>query len=183
MELSLLVESAMASALVAHLAWSCWRPSKRIGRLSRWLMAAHTAAWIAFLVVSPPVPEKVFAEIDARRRAPTGSMGGIELWFDVPTIVAGRYSGTFGPMNEADRAMILFAGPALDYAKQLHFHLVPFPHTLTEPSRGESYAIAALAFVLSLAFWNALGAIVQFWRARRRARASALDPPAPMPAP
>lgn len=180
MDLSLVVESAIAIALVAHFAWSCRRPSKRIGRLSRWLLAAQAAAWIAFLIVSPPVPDKVFADIDERRRAPRD--GTIEIVHDTPTIVAGRYSGTFGPMNAADRAMIMFT-PALGYALVLHFHLVPHRYKLTEPARGESYAIAALSFVLSLAFWNALGTGVQAWRARRRPRRRALDRPASVPAP
>jgi hypothetical protein len=176
---SLVVESAIAFALVARLAWSCWQPSRRIGRLSRWLMAAHAAAWIAFLVVSPPVPDEVLAAIDASRRAPFD--GSVDLVHDAPTIVAGRYSGTFGAMNGADRVMILFTGPALGYARWLHLYLVP--HKLTEPSRGESHAIAAVAFVLSMAFWNAFGSGVQAWRARRRARSNALDPPAAIPAP
>lgn len=179
MNLSPAVESAVAIALVAHLAWSCWRPSTRIGRLSRWLMAAQAVAWIAFLAVSPPVPDKVFADIDARR--PAHRDGAFVIVHDAPTIVAGRYSGTFGPMNAADRAMIMFT-PALGYALVLHFHLVPHRSKLTEPAREESYAIAALAFVVSLAFWNALGTGVQAWRARRRARARALDPLASLPA-
>jgi hypothetical protein len=179
MYLSLVVESAIAVALVGHLAWSCWRPSTRIGRVARWLMAAQTAAWIAFLIVTPPVPDEVFAEIDARRRSPSGH---IEIVHDAPTIVAGRYSGTFGSVNEADRAMGLMT-PALGYALVLQVHLVPPRHAATEPTRGESWAVAAVAFVLSMAFWNALGATVQFWRARRRALARTLDPPASIPAP
>ena len=142
-------------------------------------MAANAAAWIAFML-TPPVPADVFAAIDAERRAPVEGMGP-DLFFHRPTHLAGRYIGIGGPINEADRVLDLFAGPAIDFARYAHFHLVPLGRRLTEPTRGESYAIAAVAFVLSMAFWNAFGATVQFWRARRRRRAKVLDPSASIP--
>ena len=81
---------------------------------------------------------------------------------DAPIVVAGRWSGTFFPVNFADRLLSLFAGPAIGSA----YRLVQ-PTQYDNVNKGESFAIAGLGFLFSTAFWTAVGGSVS---AVRRAR-------------
>jgi hypothetical protein len=62
--------------------------------------------------------------------------------------------------------------------------VVPPRYVGTPPTRGVSYVIAVVAFVLSMAFWSSVGAAAaSLWRLRRRSVAAqgALHPAAAGP--
>ena len=84
---------------------------------------------------------------------------------DGPIVVAGRHQGTFGGANFADRLLGLCAGPATEFATLL---VIPALYLGTEVTRGESFVVAAIGFVLSTSFWTAVGGTISAWRAYRR---------------
>jgi hypothetical protein len=124
------------------------------------LVVANVLVWISFLVFNPQRPESEFAEITARR-AGQGSQDGLDIIDDAPIIVAGRWSGTFGAVNAADYALHLSAGPAVTFAEWI---VVPPLSIGSDATKGESYVIAGVAFVLSTSFWTAFGGSISALR-------------------
>ena len=82
-------------------------------------------------------------------------------------MVAGRAVGTFGPVNAADRLVIVLAFPAIGHASQV---VGLATGTVGEHTVAESYVVAAIAVVLSCAWWLAVGNGVSAFRRRRRRR-------------
>jgi hypothetical protein len=60
-------------------------------------------------------------------------------------------------MNFADGLLTLFAAPAITFAHRL---VVPPRYLFLDATKGESFAIAGLGFLLSTAFWMAVGGTV-----------------------
>jgi hypothetical protein len=122
-------------------------------------------AWAIFLLFMPRLTEADDRAILAHR-ASVDAGGPIDIFTDVPTALAGRWFGGFTPLNW-DALLDLTAAPAV-FVTQLE--VVPIKYVATSPTRGESYAIAAIAFVLSTAFWANVGAAVSWTRSRMRRR-------------
>ena len=119
---------------------------------------SHVAAWTAVLASSFVVPPEEFARVEAIRRAEpverrewelnagsdgatTGGLDFIEMATDGGAVAAGRYVG--GHWSFTQTALGLW--PELAQA-----WIAPGPEG---PTYAESWSIAALAFILSLAFW------------------------------
>jgi hypothetical protein len=153
---------AVGGALLGHLCWVAQKPSERVTQAMQLCVIANVLVWVAFLVFNPPLTESEVADINARR----GDQDGLDIIDDAPIVVAGRWSGTWGAVNTADYALHAAAGPAVTFAELL---VVPPLYIGSNATRGESYVIAGVGFVLSTSFWLAVGgAISAFRRAYHR---------------
>jgi hypothetical protein len=161
---------AIGGALLGNLCWLALKLPERLTRATLLCVVANVLVWISFLAFAPPLTVSEFAEISAHR-AGQDSRNGFDIVHDVPIVVAGRWSGTWGAVNAADYALHVFAGPAVIFAELL---VVPPSFSGNYATKGESYAIAAMAFVLSISFWMAVGdgtsALTRAYRRRRSAR-------------
>jgi hypothetical protein len=159
------VEAAIAGGLVGNLLWIVGSPRQRLSRAAAIVVAANAIAWFGFLAVHPPLTQAQFAEIDAER-ARRDQDSGLDLVTHEPIIVAARMHYTYPPDGIADRLLALAAEPAISWAA---LHVVPYQYGTANATEHESFTIAALAFVLSTAFWavfpSAIGAVVRGWRA------------------
>jgi hypothetical protein len=157
---------AIGGALLGNLCWVALKLPKRVTRATFLCVVANVLVWISFLIFTPPLTASEFAEISAHRAAQD-----FDIVHDVPIVVAGRWSGTWGAVNAADYALHLIAGPAVAFAELL---VVPPSYSGNYATKGESYAIAGMAFVLSTSFWMAVGggfsALRRAYRRRRSAR-------------
>ena len=124
-------------------------------------MTVNWIAWTMFLLFMPQLTEADYRAIDSHRASVDGGEP-IEIFTDVPTVLAGRWFGGFTPLNW-DELLDLTAAPAV-FMTQLE--VVPLKYAVTSPTRGESYAIAAIAFVLSTAFWANVGGAISWARNR-----------------
>lgn len=118
---------------------------------------SHLAAWATVLASSPIVPAEEFARVDAIRRgepverrewelagteqADAGGLDFIELATDGGAVAAGRSVGGHWSFTQLSVGI----WPAVAQA-----WIAPAPEG---PTYAESWAVAALAILLSLAFW------------------------------
>jgi len=86
---------------------------------------------------------------------------------DAPIPVAGRAVGTFGSVNAADRLVGLLAFPAIQFASLV---VGLATRSIGDPTLSQSHVVAAIAGVLSGAWWLAAGNAVSTFRRRRRER-------------
>ena len=128
-------------------------------------MAVNWIAWVIFLIFMPGPTEADYREI-LSDRASVDAGGSLQIVTDVPTVLAGRWFGGFTPLSW-DALLDLTASPAIFISE---LEVVPLTYITTSPTRGESYAIAAIAFVLSTAFWANVGAAISWTRRRIRRR-------------
>jgi hypothetical protein len=166
---------AVGGALLGNLCWVALKASERVTGATFVCVVANVLVWIAFLVFNPPLTASEFAEISAHR-AGQDSRSGYDIVTDVPIVVAGRWSGTWGALNAADYALHVFAGPAVLFAELL---VVPPFYSGDYATKGESYVIAGVCFVLSTSFWAAFGGGISAFRReyrRRQAARSRMDP-------
>jgi hypothetical protein len=136
---------------------------------------ANVLVWTSFLVFNPPLTDSEFAEITAGR-ARQDSPSGLDIVDHAPIVVAERWSGTFGAVNDADRALSFFAGPAVMFTNLL---VVPPRYIGSYATKSESWVTAGVGFVLSTAFWAALGGGISALRraySRRQAARERTDP-------
>jgi hypothetical protein len=166
----LVIGQLVAGLLLGVLIWILLAPRSRIGRASVVLVTINCLAWLLYLHFTPRVPASEFDEIARNRRHQQTSLdGGIEIIHDGPSVLAGRESG-FWAVNHAHRFLILMSGPAIAFAEG---HIVPGVLS-TQPTRAESYWIAAIGFVLSSAWWTTVGTaaswIHQVWKRRNQKR-------------
>jgi hypothetical protein len=147
------VAGGIAGALLSHVGRLA---SKRrlVSRAGRLAVLANAIVWTAFLIVTPSLDPSEFARIDADRE----TKSGFDFIHDAPTVVAARWHGTYGAVNAADMLLSFAAAPAIAFAQLL---VVPPPQVGAAATRGESFVIALLAFVLSTAFWFVAGAWVE----------------------
>jgi len=168
----LVLFGAIGGALLGNLCWVAMKPFERVTRATLLCVLAHVLVWISFLVFNPPLKESEFVDINARRTGQDAQVG-LDVVDDAPIVVAGRLSGTFGAVNTADYALHLAAGPAVTFVEWL---VVPPRYRFSgiPASKGESYVIAGVGFVLSTSFWTAFGggvsALRRAYRRRRAAR-------------
>jgi uncharacterized membrane protein YfcA len=101
---------AIGGALLGNLCWVAVKLSERVTRATLVCVIANVLVWIAFLVFNPPLPESEFAEITARRAGQSRDGLDLDLIDHAPIVIAGRWSGTFGAVNNADLALSFFAG-------------------------------------------------------------------------
>ena len=141
--------AVVAGGLVGNLAWLLFAPQQRITRLAAVAAGLSFAVWVGFLVWGEP-------------HVPMPSDIMVHHW---PLPVAGRANGQFGSVNEADRVLNLAAGPAIGWV-----HAVWPPYRGSYDDVGRSYVVAALACLLSTAFWLATGNALAARLARRRAK-------------
>jgi hypothetical protein len=97
----LVLLGAIGGALLGNLYWVAMKPSERVTRAIVLCVLAHVLVWISFLIFNPPLTEAEFADIDASRKA-LSTDNGFDLLTDQPFVVAGRWSGTYGAVNDAD---------------------------------------------------------------------------------
>jgi len=164
-----IVVGATAGALWGHLVWVLAKPRHRVSRAAAACTLANMVAWLSFLVFTPPLPSAEFGRIAAERVQRDAGAGGLDIIHDKPTIVAGRWHGTFGAVNFADWLLTLFAAEAIGFAQVL---MIPSRYPGIDATRGESFAVAGVSFVLSTAFWVAFGGAVTALRRKYGARAA-----------
>ena len=146
---------AIGGALIGNVCWVAMNLPERVTRAALLCAAANVLVWISFLIFAPPLTGSEFAEISSRRAGQDSQNGfDLDIVHDVPIVVAGRWSGTWGAVNTADYALHVFAGPAVIFAELV---VVPPSFSGNYATKGESYAIAGVAFVLSTSFWMAVG--------------------------
>jgi hypothetical protein len=163
-------ESAIAGALLAHVAWVVVEIKTRLRRSSVIAVAANALVWMLFLAVTPPLtPTEFDAILVERNRRDSGS--GLELMTHEPIIVAGRMLGTYGAEGPAERLLQIVASPAIVWTA---FLAVPSSYGPARATRAESYVIAAGGLILSSAFWAAfapaVSSLIHHWRSRIRLR-------------
>lgn len=165
---TLALAGAIGGALLGNLCWVASKISERVTRATLLCVIANVLVWMAFLLFNPPLSESEFAEITARRAGQ--SQDGFDLIDHAPIVVAGRWSGTYGAVNNADRALSFVADPAVMFTNSL---VVPPRYIGSEATRGESWVTAGVGFVLSTSFWTAFGGGVSALRRAYRRRRSA----------
>jgi hypothetical protein len=166
---------AIGGALQGNLCWVAMKPSERVTRAALLCILANVLVWTLFLLFNPPLPESEFAEITARR-AGQDSRNSLDIVDDAPIVVAGRWNGTFGAVNNADYALGFFAGPAVTFANLL---VVPPRYIGSYATKSESWVTAGVGFVLSTSFWTAFGGVISALRRaylRRQAARQRTDP-------
>jgi len=161
------IEGATAGALFGHFLWVIAKPRERASRSATSCTLANTLVWLSFLTFSPPLDTAEFTRIERERVQRDADLGGFDLTTDQPIVVAGRWHGTFGAMNFADWLLTLFAAPAIGFAELL---IMPSRYFGIDATKRESFAIAGLGFVLSTAFWVAIGDVATALRRRYLAR-------------
>lgn len=167
-DLHLLLEGAIAGALIAHLAWVLTDVRGRLRRSAEIAVAANVLVWILFLIVTPSLTASDFEAIQSERNRRDAD-SGMDLITHEPVIVAGRMLGTYGADGLSERLLQIFASPAIQWTALLTVHWRYGPARAT---RRESFIVAAGGFVLSSAFWAAfapaVSTLARFLRQRRR---------------
>ena len=152
---------AISGVVLGHLGWVAANPLRRLSRAAAFCALANVAVWVAFIALTPPVEDSEFQRIAAERRQLDAGSGPITFVTDVPTILAGRWHGTFGAVNFPDRLLSLFNLGAAGFVELL---VVSPRYMGAGPTRGESFAIAGVAFILTTAFWIAFGGAISALR-------------------
>ena len=171
----LVLFGAIGGALLGNLCWVTLKPSERVTRATLFFVIANVLVWVAFLVFNPPLTDSEFAEITAGR-AQQDSQNGFDIVDHAPIVVAERWSGTFGAVNDADRALSFFAGPAVMFTNLL---VVPPRYIGSYATKSESWVTAGVGLVLSTSFWMAVGGGMSALRRayqRRQAARQKTDP-------
>jgi len=156
LSLALVWPGAVGGALVAHALWALY--TGQVSRATRVLVVLNCVAWAGYLVFTPQLTEVELANLQRLRDELNTSLG-INFIEDGPSVLAGRPSG-YWPVNFSHWVLSLFAGPSLEYSEYL----------VAERKNGgpayvsESYAIAALSFIYSSAFWAAVAPSLGFMR-------------------
>lgn len=140
---------AIAGAVLGHLGWVAVNPRQRISRAAAVCALVNLAVWAAFVAFTPPVEDSEFAQVAAQREPLHADSGQLEIIHDAPTIVAGRWHGTFGAVNFPDRLLSLVDPGAIPFAQLL---VIPPRHLASGATRAESFVVGGLAFLLSTAF-------------------------------
>jgi hypothetical protein len=107
-----MIAGALAGALTGHFLWVLVDPRRRLSRAATVLILLNTIIWISYLIVTPPLAMSEFEQIEAERTLRDAGTGGLDFVTHAPTVVAGRWHGTFGAVNVADSWLTLFAFPA-----------------------------------------------------------------------
>ena len=166
---SLWIAGAVAGAIIGHSLWVVLQPRRRASRAAAICVLANVLVWSSFLTFSTPLDDGEFGRIDRERVQRDANQGGLDLVTDQPIVVAARWHGTFGAMNFADWLLSLFAGPAIGFAELL---IVPSRYIGIGATKRESLVIAGIGFVLSTAFWVAVGDLVTALRRLYRRHAA-----------
>jgi hypothetical protein len=166
----LMLGGAITGVLLGNLAWVLLLPRVRLRRSAVIAVAANIAVWILFLATTPSLTASEFGAIQAERNRRDAD-SGMDLITHEPVIVAGRMLSAYGAFGVSERLLQIFAAPAIEWSALL---TVPWKYGPARATRGESYLVAAGAFLLSTAFWAAVapaaGSVVRAWRRHRRQR-------------
>jgi hypothetical protein len=137
---------------------------------TRAVWIAMTVNWIAsgLFLIMPTITEADSREI-LSHRATVDAGGPLDVVTDVPTLLAGRPFGGFTTPSW-DGLLRVTGDPAIFLTE---LEVVPIKYVGTSPTLGESYAIAAVAFLLSTAFWASVGGGISWARNRMRGRGKA----------
>jgi hypothetical protein len=122
-----------------------------VSRAASALLATTGAAWAAFLLFAPPLTAQEWNDV-VQRRALRDTSTGIDLISHEPVIVAGRWHS--GYPGVSDKMLAIMADPAILVATQ---YIVPSRYAGEPAMERESYLIAAIAGLLSSAWWLAFG--------------------------
>ena len=161
----LMLEGAIAGALVANLVWVLRDPRARVRRSVAIAVAANIAVWLLFLTATPPLTVSQFGAIQAERNRRDAD-SGMDFTTHEPVIVAARTLNTYGAFGLSERLLQIFALPAVEWTALL---TVPWKYGPARATRAESYIVAAGGFILSTAFWTAFApAVSALVRAARR---------------
>jgi hypothetical protein len=130
-------------------------------------VSANALIWVVFLVFAVRVDPAEFQRI-AAERARRDAHQGMDLMSHTSIVVVGRWVGTYGSWNFADRLLTLAAGPAIYFSRLL---IVPIDYFgIDGNTKNESLGIAASGFLLSTAFWAAIGEVTTAFAKPRAAR-------------
>jgi hypothetical protein len=164
----MMLEGALAGALLANLAWVLRHPRVRLRRSAMIAVAANIVVWTVFLAATPSLTASEFDAIQAERNRRDAD-SGMDFITHEPVIVAGRMFSTYGAFGVSERLLQIFAMPAIEWIALL---TVPWEYGPARATRAESYIVAAGGVVLSTAFWAAfapaVGSLVRAWRRHRR---------------
>jgi hypothetical protein len=167
------VFGALSGVLVAHLGWTLVHPAQ-IGRVAINLAAANCAAWLLYVAMTPPLPAgedpalRLRAGPDAREAEVsiepiTAPSDGMDLFHDgEQSLLAGRLLNW---VELPQKPLGLFAGPAVVFVEE---QMLPEGYWQTGATVSESYWIAAIAFVLSMAWWIAVPGLISWVVSARR---------------
>jgi len=129
-------------------------------------MTVNWFAWVIFLLFMPRLTGTDYRATYSHRTS-VDAGGPLDIVTDVSTVLAGRwFDGGVAPLSW-DALLDFTAGPAVLLTQ---FEVVPIHYVTTSPTRGESYVIAVIAFVLSTAFWANVGRALSWARQRMRGR-------------
>jgi hypothetical protein len=156
---------AVAGGVLGAFGWILSRPRTLLTRRIPALVGINWATWVVFLVFTPQVEAARFEQI-AGRRAVRDRGGSITGASDQPTILAARYIGGFRGIAVPELSLMVMAGIPATIAE---LYVVSPRYVGSPPTRGESYVIAGIAFVLSTAFWITISRVTaSLWTALRR---------------
>jgi hypothetical protein len=144
-----------SGGLIGFLFWTLFRPRRRISRLAMGLVAVNSCAWLLYLASTPRLSTgedpvlRQRAEQDVQQAL--GWPNGFEFVDHSPSLLAGR------PLTWAylpEKPLGLMAGPTVVFVEQ---EAVPERYWQTGPTVSASYWVASFAFLLSTAWWVAVG--------------------------
>jgi hypothetical protein len=148
-----LVGGALAGAFVGNAVWVLMNASQQLSRAAVVAVLVNLGAW-SFFLTTPTVTETEWAKTQGE---------GLALMTGEPIMLAGRWTGTHGPVNTADRLLMFTADPANHFGQMVVVLSRP-----GDPMRSDSWIVAAIGFVVSMAFWIAAGNSLATWRKKRR---------------
>jgi hypothetical protein len=166
-------DGAIAGVLLGHAAFVFKDSKRRLSRAVVLCVLGNVVAWLIFLSFGERVTDAEFARSAVERARLSAGSGGLSMITDTPAVVACRWVGTYGAVNFADRVLSIFAGPAIGFTQAV---VVPDSSSMAEgviATPGESWRVAATAFLLSTTFWIAVGSVVSALRRWRRSARSA----------
>jgi hypothetical protein len=152
-----LVDGLLIGALVGVFVWMVRAPRRRLPIDARCAIGINVLAWTMFLLFSPLVPDETFQAVARIRASGNAGMGTT----DVPTVVAARPFGGWSPSLFPGGLASAMSGAFVD---RIQLHAISGLYVGAGPTRRESYVIAAVAFIVSTAFWSAFGGALAWMR-------------------
>jgi hypothetical protein len=160
---------ALAGGFTGAFAWILKTRRGRLRRRTFSVIGINCTAWTVFVAFTPAVESAPFELIARQRAAADDGRSAFVGNPDAPTILAARYFGGYRQLPLPEIALTLLAGPAAAISEQC---VVSGRYAGSSPTRGESYVIAPMTFVISTAFWATMSEVIAAVL-RRKARLTA----------
>jgi hypothetical protein len=175
-----IVAGMLSGGLVGFLVWTLLHPRRYISRLTIILVALNCCAWLLCLVTQPRISDTDTDPVQRQRaefdeQVALGFPNGLNIVHHPPMALAGR---EFSGISLSEKPAVFMAAPAIAFVM---LQTVPERYWHTGPTLRESYWIAAVAFLVSTAWWVAVASGLSWLRTfnmRRQGRqVFANDPP------